>query len=184
MTTYISFLRGINVGGSKVIKMDDLKQTYSELGFTNIKSYIQSGNIVFKYKATEIGKIEAIITKGIEEKHNINVPVIVVSIERLEEIINQNPILNVTEKDYSKVFICFLSSKFNPEAKDEILKKKKENEIVYFFDYALYLYFPDGASETKLTPNFLESKLKSFTTTRNLATSIKMLSLAKEIDTK
>ena len=67
MNTYISLLRGINVSGQKIIKMADLKTLFESLGFTNVKTYIQSGNIVFCSKESDHHEIKNLIERKIEE---------------------------------------------------------------------------------------------------------------------
>jgi len=81
MKTYISILRGINVSGQKLIKMDALRQMYSDLGFKNIHSYIQSGNIIFQAQKIKHEYLEKKITEKIVADFGFNVPVIVMEFD-------------------------------------------------------------------------------------------------------
>ena len=77
MNTYISILRGINVGGNRIIKMDALKKLYEDLGFTNVRTYIQSGNVVFQERTTEPKDLELRIFRTIKESYSFDVPIII-----------------------------------------------------------------------------------------------------------
>ena len=74
MNTYISLLRGINVSGQKKILMAELKALYEDLGFTNVKTYIQSGNVVFEYKETEASTLQEMIFAKINNHYGFEVP--------------------------------------------------------------------------------------------------------------
>ncbi len=84
MTNYISILRGINVGGQKSIKMADLKTLYENLGFSNVKTYVQSGNVVFQTKAEKTELLEQKIHGQIKAKYGFEVPVIVMTVDKLK----------------------------------------------------------------------------------------------------
>ncbi len=78
METYISILRGINVGGHKLIKMQALTKLYEDLGFKQVKTYIQSGNVVFQTHQTNPTLLEELISQKITEVFTFEVPVIVI----------------------------------------------------------------------------------------------------------
>src|SRR5690349_19631018 len=109
MTTYIAILRGINVGGNRMIKMDALKQLFAELGFKNIQTYIQSGNIVFQGKETDSRKLETKISAAITGKFTFDVPVIVIEYDDFRQIISDNPFLSDKKKDTAYLHVTFLS---------------------------------------------------------------------------
>ena len=181
MKTYISILRGINVSGHKIIKMDALRNLYENMGFVNVITYVQSGNVIFKGEDIEINSLENKISQQIEKEFGFQVPVIVFSIEKLKHIIDNNPFAEDKNKDKSFFHISFLSSK--PEKYDTIRieDKKQDEEDIAFSDYAVYLYCPNGYGRTKLTNNFLESKLKVGATTRNWKTTLELLKIAEQI---
>ena len=91
MTTYITMLRGINVGGHKKIKMDVLKQLYVELGYTNVQTYIQSGNVIFLTQDTDTADLEKRISKQILKVTGFEVPVLVLKLDELKQIVENNP---------------------------------------------------------------------------------------------
>ena len=91
MTTFISILRGINVGGKNQLRVDALRQLSINLGFSNVQSYIQSGNVLFQSNESDPQIVKEIIKKKIFDIFNFNVPVIVLNVEELKTIIQLNP---------------------------------------------------------------------------------------------
>ena len=90
MQKYISILRGINVGGKRKILMSDLKELYQSLGFEDIQTYIQSGNVIFN-SALDKNEISIQIEKAVFEKYGFEVPVIIRTKEELQKIQSSNP---------------------------------------------------------------------------------------------
>lgn len=181
METYISILRGINVSGQKLIKMEELRKMYENLGLSNVTTYVQSGNVLFTADNYEIKKLELIITQQIENDFEFSVPVLVLTAGDLKQIINNNPFLADPHKEQSYMHITFLSSKPKDYKKETIESKKQNDEEIYFSEKVIYLYCPKGYGRTKLTNTFLESKLKVVATTRNWKTSNKLLEIANSI---
>ena len=177
MITYISILRGINVSGQKLIKMDALRKLYENLGFHNVTTYVQSGNVIFGSNDIDTHKLEQKISQQIEKEFGFEVPIIVLTVDKLKYVIENNPFLKDLDKDHAFLHVTFLSSK--PECYDPnvIEYKKQEGEDVFFTDDAVYLYCPNGYGNTKLTNTFLESKLKVGATTRNWKTTNMLLKM-------
>ncbi|MFA6368406.1 MAG: DUF1697 domain-containing protein [Bacteroidales bacterium] len=182
MKTYISILRGINVSGHKLIKMEALRTSYENMGFSNVKTYVQSGNVIFSYDDIEINKLEEQIFQQIKKDFGFDVPVIVMSIEKIEEIIKNNPFLKDKSKEESFMHVTFLASKSETYNFNTIEEKKQGNEDIVFSDYAVYLYCPNGYGNTKLNNNFIETKLKVRATTRNWKTTNELFQIAKQLN--
>lgn len=180
MTTYISILRGINVSGQKLIKMDALKKMYENLNFENIQTYVQSGNVIFSSKEKEPKKLERIISSKIETEFGFEVPVIVLNTKTLETIIENNPLAKNILKDISFLHVTFLADNPTQFDKESIIEKKQPEEEIEFTQNAVYLYCPNGYGKTKLNNNFLENKLKVKATTRNWKTTNELLKLASK----
>ena len=102
MSTYISLLRGINVSGQKKILMADLKSLYEELGFTNVQTYIQSGNVVFEYQASSSEKLEQMIFDKIKAHYGFEVPNLILTSNEIEEALKSNPY-----QDIEKMYFTF-----------------------------------------------------------------------------
>jgi uncharacterized protein (DUF1697 family) len=181
MTTYISILRGINVSGQKLIKMDALRKSYENMGFCNVTTYVQSGNVIFTGNDSEISELEQKISQQIEKDFGFEVPVIVLTIDKLKQVIDNNPFLKDLNKDQSSLHVTFLSSKPNRYDHSTIDDKKQNGEEIIFSDKAVYLYCPNGYGKTKLSNNFLETKIKVGATTRNWKTTNELLKIAQQI---
>ena len=181
MTTYISILRGINVSGQKIIKMDALRKMYENLGFQSVKTYIQSGNVIFKSKDSKIDGVVQTISRQIKKDFGFDVPVIVLTIDKLKKIIKNSPFSKDLRKDPSFLHVTFLSSKPKSFEREVIETKRSNKEEISFSDDAVYLYCPDGYGISKLSNSFLETKLKVGATTRNWKTTNELLKIALEI---
>ena len=184
MNTYISILRGINVSGKNLIKMEALRNIYENLGFKNVTIYVQSGNVIYSTSDSNITEMEEKIVNEIEKDYGIVVPVMVMSDKKLIQIINQNPFIKDSSKEMTYLHVTFLSSQINNIDIKTIEEKKQENEDVVINRDVVYLYCPNGYGKTKLNNNFLESKLKVTATTRNWKTTNELLRIALEISDK
>ena len=180
MGTYISILRGINVSGQKMIKMDTLKEMYEDLHFTNVQTYIQSGNVIFQYIQSEQMDLGQRISNELMKRFGYEIPVIVLDTIELKKITERNPFSNDKIKDISHLYVTFLSN--NAERIDNTLiyQKKAGEEEFEITEKAVYLYCPNGYGRTKLTNTFFENKLKVGATTRNWKTTIELLRIAEE----
>lgn len=179
MTTYISILRGINVSGKKLIKMEALRDMYGALHFQNITSYVQSGNVVFATKNTETAILAEKISTQIKSTFGFDVPVIVMTIGQFNDVIANNMLAKDLQKDASFLHVTFLASAPKPFDSKLIEDKLQSGEEIRFSDQAVYLYCPYGYGKTKLTNNFLVSKLKVGATTRNWKTTNELLKIAQ-----
>jgi uncharacterized protein (DUF1697 family) len=177
--TYIAILRGINVSGQKIIKMEVLKLLYMELGFQHVQTFIQSGNVIFQSSISESGELESIITRKIEEIFNFYVPVIVLAREELKLIIENNPYAKIENIDVSLLHVTFLSELPASSNIDKLQHITFENDEFFIENKAIYLYIKGGYGKTKLSNNFFESKLKVKATTRNWKTTCELLKLAE-----
>ena len=179
MTTYISILRGINVIGKKLIRMSDLKKSFEKLNFSDVVTYIQSGNVLFQYKTEKTEVLENLIYNRIKTDFNMEVSVIVLTTEKLNKIIKSNPFKDDPSKDKSFLHVTFLKAAPENFNRQSITEKITGDEEIDFTSAAVYLYCPHGYGKSKLNTNFLENKLKITATTRNWKTTIKLQELAK-----
>ncbi len=170
MAVFISLLRGINVSGHKIIKMAVLKSMYEELGYTNVKTYLQSGNVIFETCNKENAHLEKKISAMITTKFGFDVTVIVLTKDELNDIIEKNVFTNDSSKDPAFLHITFLASGPKDIDFESIKCKRAKGEEITIEQNAVYLYCPHGYGKTKLTNNFLETKLKVSATTRNWKT--------------
>ena len=161
--------------------MDALRKMYENLGFQNVKTYIQSGNVIFKSKDLKIAGLEQAISRQIKKDFGFDVPVIVLTIGKLKKIIEKSPFSKDLHKDASFLHVTFLASTPKSFEREIIENKKSNKEEISFSDDAVYLYCPDGYGVSKLSNSFLESKLKVGATTRNWKSTNELLKIALEI---
>jgi len=177
MKKFVALLRGINVSGQKQIKMSDLKTLSEDLGFTKVQAYIQSGNVIFSAKEKSSKRLEDKTSSAIKSKFGFDVPVIVVTPEEIEYVIQNNPFIK-KKKDLEKLYVTFLSENLPAE------NIKKLNAVDYFQEEYIidgryiYLFVPNGYGKAKLNNNLFENKFKVFGTTRNWKTVNKLFELS------
>ena len=181
MKTYISILRGINVSGHKLIKMDTLRQLYADLGFENVKTYIQSGNVVFQFKKAEKKMLAEKIEKKITKRFGFKVPVLVRELDEYKAIIKQNPFTKKPQRDISFLHITFLSDQPTEENVAKIKSGQYQLDEFQLIDKSIYLYCPNGYGNSKLTNSFFETKLKVTATTRNWKTANELIAIAGKL---
>lgn len=180
MKTHISLLRGINVSGQKLIKMAELRKMYKSLGFSDVRSYIQSGNVIFSAPEEEEGVLIHRIAAAILDTFGHEVSVLVRTVDELERVIGANPFPKEAERDPKKVHVVFLAEKPEEEMVKELAEVKSDREGVVCIGRELFLSLPDGAARTKLTNAVFERKLKMPTTARNWRTVTILADMAEQ----
>ena len=177
MNTYIALLRGINVSGKNIIKMDALRKLMLNVGLQDVQTYIQSGNIVFKYDDVAVAFLQKLIEDSIFENFGFQPPVLVIQCSQLESIYNQNPYLKAYPDHLNKLHITFLSAVPSADLIEQLKTSTFSPDEFSIVGNAVYLYCPEGYGNTKLTNTFFEKKLKVQATTRNLNTLHHLLNL-------
>ena len=181
MTSYISILRGINVGGHNPVKMEALRQLYTELGYSDIQSYIQSGNVIFRSALTDPHYLEKSIQEKFFEVFGWNVSLLVLSSEELKTALVNNPFIKDELKNTAFMHLTFLSGIPEKTHLEKIHAGHYLPDEFYISGKTIYLYCPTGYGNTKLSNTFFENKLNLTATTRNLKTSSVLLSMAENL---
>lgn len=185
MTVYIALLRGINVGGKNVIKMADLKRVFESIGLCEVKTYIQSGNVLFKSNESE----ESLCSKiehEIEAVFGIPVKVILRTSMELERVISNCPFSNdeVTEaeilSEVESLYVALLAHNPLKENIEHIDVYRSESDKYHIAGRDIYLLFHHSIRNSKLANNL--NKLNVSTTVRNWKTLSKLASLAKAME--
>ncbi len=184
MNSFVSLLRGVNVTGHNTIRMTELKALYESLGFNDVTTYIQSGNVVFRAEADNPAQVEASIEHTIEKKFGFSVTVIVRKPAEIAGVIKSNPFIGGHKIDETRLYITFLRTKptsallkaLQPAA----AKSTDQYEIV---GREVYLYCPNGYGKTLLSNTFFEKQLKSAATTRNWKTVNTLYGMANRLGT-
>jgi len=176
MNKYVALLRGINVGGHKKVPMADLRQLLTELGLNSVKTYIQSGNVVFQSEEKETVSLEDLIRKGIQNHFGFEISVLVKTDKEVHDIFNNNPF---SEEIKPSSYFIILHTVPDNNLVTETSKIQQDNEMFQIDNSCIYTYCSIGYGNAKCTTNFFERKLKVSATARNYRTMNKLLELLK-----
>lgn len=155
--------------------MKELTKLLESLDFSNVKTYIQSGNVVFESKGSNCKELDKRIADAIEQRFGFSVNVLVKTKGEFLEIARNNPFVKRAGIDITKLHVTFLSDAPKTIPIKEIEKVKSSNEKFIISKDVIYLYLPDGYGRTKLSNNFFEKKLGIKATTRNWKTVVALV---------
>jgi uncharacterized protein (DUF1697 family) len=174
---YIAFLRGINVGGNVLIKMDDLKKVFESLAFGNVKTVLASGNVIFESRDTNPEKIQLILEEALFNKYNHKIGVIIRTQSDLKKLASRAPFRNVIVTPNTRLYVTFLPQ----DAKKTALKIPYESpDKVYIISHVtstevLSVMTVSPSHHTTDLMNVLDHEFGKNVTTRNWNTILKLL---------
>jgi uncharacterized protein (DUF1697 family) len=175
-TSYAAFLRGINVGGKKQIKMEELRNAFQSWSFENVATILASGNIIFDAQLTDPDKVREIITKGIKNKFGFEAGAYIRSIADLKDLASKDPFAGISESEKTIRYITFLDQKQPPKLTIPYHSPGNELRILQMAGreiFSVVTLTPKYGSTDMMT--FLEKTFGSDLTTRNWNTVIKIL---------
>jgi uncharacterized protein (DUF1697 family) len=181
MTThrYAALLRGINVGGNNIIKMVDLRQCFEALGFANVATYIQSGNVVFSAQTRSKKPLEARIEDALSQRFGYAARIVLVSLDELAQTVTLAPKGFGTEPERYRYDVLFVKAPLTPAAALAELSTKAGVDTAHAGSHALYFRrLISKATQSRLTKLVQLGIYKSITV-RNWNTTIKLLELAR-----
>jgi uncharacterized protein (DUF1697 family) len=176
MATWIVLLRGVNVGGANKLAMSDLRALVTNLGHSDVSTYIQSGNVVLTSPRDDRATLAAEITAGIETILGTAISAVLRTPDELRAALVANPFR--TEKEGSRVLITFLSE---VPADDDIARLEPQRfapDQFALIGSELYGHYPNGAGRSKMTLDYFEKRLRVRGTARNLNTVAKLIELS------
>jgi uncharacterized protein (DUF1697 family) len=177
MTRQVALLRGINVGRSKRVGMADLRESVEALGYDDVRTYLQSGNVVFTGKDGRPERAAQKIEDQLAERLGLDVRVLVRTRDELAEVIDRNPLSEIAS-DPRRLLVAFLSSSPDPKRLRDVDPADFEPDAFAVGAREIYLWCPDGFHATKLGHAFWEKQLQLTATARNWNTVTKLLALA------
>ena len=178
MPIIISLLRGINVGGNKKIKMADLRDLYTSLGFQNTQTLLNSGNALFETDISDMSSIQQTIEDTIQSTFGFEVEIILRTPADLEAIIANHPFTDEQLNDPAKIAIVYMDRTPDDEAIDDLRDNNPGHEEIHAGGRELFIFYPDGMGRSKLDHNRIQRTLKVTATVRNWNTTNKLLNLA------
>jgi len=182
MPVWIAMLRGVNVGGHNRIKMDVLRELCNSLKLEDPRTYVQSGNIIFRTKEQNDAVLAKKIQNWIEKEFGFRPEVILRSADELRKAIAANPFAARKDIEFGKLLLTFLAGDAGPDSRRTLLKFKDYPEELHLAGRELYIYFPNGAGKSKLPWSSVEKLLQTTGTARNWNSVTKMLAIAEELE--
>ena len=173
---YVSFLRGINVGGKNKVKMETLREVCGALGFQNVKTYINSGNVIFETSKTDNKKLVEKLEKAIEKEFLLNIKVMVRTISEIENIIKNNPFDRQFEND-KDLHVFFLDEELPTEKRETLLSNNNENEMFAMKNREIFCLLRVSVLDSLMGKDYIGKKLKVSATARNWRTVNKVLEI-------
>lgn len=180
MHTHLALLRGINVSGHNMIKMDDLKALLERMGFQNVRTYIQSGNVFVDSEEEHGATVGFRIKQEIFKEWGYDVPIIVVTKEDLEACLNNNPYLKEKDSDTKKLYFTFISKELGDSSIHELKMSQVKPDEAVIDKNRIYVKYAVGAGKTRFDQKYIEKKLNVTATMRNWNTVTKLLEMYNE----
>jgi uncharacterized protein (DUF1697 family) len=170
--THVALLRGINVGGKNPLLMKDLALMFARAGGAEVRTYIQSGNVIFDAPAGA-AKIAETVSANIEKRFGYRIPIVLRTSEQLLKTIASNPFLKAGA-DLKALHVYFLADSPNDRAIAGLDLARSTPDVFHVLGQEIYLHLPNGMARTKLTNAYFDSKLSTTCTARNWATVLKL----------
>jgi uncharacterized protein (DUF1697 family) len=176
---YVALLRAINVGGKRVVPMKQLAEIFTALGCSDVQTYIQSGNVVFRATADAARKLPVLASRRIEERFGFPVPVIVRDRKAMERVVRENPFLKPGVLE-TALHVYFLADVPSASAVKGLDPNRSSPDAFHVTGQHIYLHVPNGMGRSKLTCAYFDSKLATVSSARNWATVNKLLEMMQE----
>jgi uncharacterized protein (DUF1697 family) len=175
--SYVALMRGLNVGGNNRLPMVDLVAIFEEAGCKEVRTYIQSGNVLFQASSRLATKLPTIIEQAIQKRFGYQVPVVMRPARSLTKLAKSNPFL-IAGHEPKGLYLMFLATLPSPESLDALdAQRGRPDQFAVRGDH-VYLYYPNGSARSKLTTAYFDKTLRTTSTVRNWNTLTKLVELA------
>ncbi len=174
--TYLALLRGINVGGKNQILMKDLIEIFIEAGCVNVRTYIQSGNVLFQTPESFSSQHPNLITSLIEARFGYRIPIVIRTLEQIREVLATNPFLQ-NGAPLESLHVVFLKDLPTALHAQNLDPERSPPDVFELRGQEIFMLLPNGAADSKLTNAYFDSKLKTVSTGRNWRTVNKLYDL-------
>jgi uncharacterized protein (DUF1697 family) len=181
MPVIICMLRGVNVGGRNMIKMDALKALCVSLKLKDPQTYVQSGNLIFRSSEKDLAKLGKRIQDAIEKAHGFRPGIMLRTAAELREIVARNPFAKRSGIEPGKLLVNFLAYDPGKEVREKALAIKVGPEEMHLIGREAYIYFPNGQGRSKFPWPAIERALGTSATGRNWNSVTKMLEMAEKM---
>lgn len=173
----VALMRGINVGGKNMLPMKVLAAMFEAAGARSVRTYIQSGNVVFEAPAARRAKLALAVRAAVKKQLGFESEVVVRSAEELERVARSNPFLPKAE--LAQLYVAFLADRPTPAQVKALDPSRSPPDAFRVVGREVYLKLPNGAGRTKLTNAYFDSKLGTVSTMRNWRTVLTLLEMTQ-----
>jgi uncharacterized protein (DUF1697 family) len=184
MPVFISMLRGVNLGAHNRIKMDELRSLYESLKLEDPRTYVQSGNVIFRTEETDVAKLTKKIQGRIAKTFGFSPAVVLRTTEEMRATVRANPFAKRRDIVAGKLLVTFLAAEPPAEASESLAAFKSLPEELHLRGRELFIYFPNGAGRSKLPWSQVEKLLKVTGTARNWNSVTKMIAMAEQLESE
>jgi uncharacterized protein (DUF1697 family) len=174
---HIALLRGINVAGKNKLPMKDLVALVIALGGREVRTHIQSGNVVFDATVALAGRMPTLLRDAIAERLGLAIPVVLRTAAELQAVVQTNPFLT-TGADPQHLHVAFLADAPSPTQIAALDPDRSPPDAFVVRGREVYLCLPNGVGRSKLTNAYLDAKLATTSTVRNWRTVLALVELA------
>jgi uncharacterized protein (DUF1697 family) len=175
--THVALLRGINVGGKNKLPMKELAALFEAAGCRAVRTYIQSGNVVFVAPPAAARRLPLQISTAIEKRYGYRVPVVLRTAEELQAVAAGNPFLRAGA-DPVTLHVAFLAGGPTATASAALDPRRSPPDEFVLKGRELYLKLPNGVSGSKLTNAYLDKTLGTISTLRNWRTVLELIAVS------
>lgn len=179
MTVLVALLKGVNVGGYRTVAMADLREFCAGLGFTDVRTLLQSGNVVFGSKGGKPAAVEKRLESEAQARLGLRIDFFVRTAGQWEEIVARNPFQEEAERDPGRLLVMCLKDAPETEAFESLRAAIRGRERVRVLGREAYLVYPDGIGRSRLTNAVIEKHLGTSGTARNWNTVRKLGGLTR-----
>jgi uncharacterized protein (DUF1697 family) len=177
---HLCLLRGINVSGHSMIKMDALKTTLEAIGFQNVQTYIQSGNVFVDTEEENPAAVGFKIKQEIFKVFGHEVPVVVIGKRDLENCFKNNLFLKEKDFDTKKLYVAFVSIQLRNDSINDLKMSQVKPDEAHVDESRIYIKYAVGAGKTRFDQKYIEKKLNVTATIRNWNTVTQLLKMYEE----
>lgn len=182
MKIHLVLLRGINVSGHNLIKMEALQKALESIGFEGVSTYIQSGNVFVKTLETNSIAVGFQIKNEIFKVFGHEVPTLVIDKNDLLSCLSNNPFLKEKEADTKKLYVAFLSARLKEDAIHDLKMSAVKPDEVHIDNNRLYIKYFISPGKTRLDQNYIEKKLNVVATIRNWNSILNLLEIYESFE--
>jgi uncharacterized protein (DUF1697 family) len=174
--TYLALLRGINVGGKNKLPMKDLSALFVAAGCADVRTYIQSGNVILRAEPGVAASLPELIPARIAKSFGYQTPIVLRTADQLRSVASHNPFLEAGAAEET-LHVYFLADLPDPRRVDALDPDRSPPDAFVVRGQEIYLQLPNGMARTRLTNAYFDSKLATTSTARNWRTVMRLLQL-------